>query len=472
LAASLSAGWLAQRHSALAILLAVGLPLTLVLARIGIVAVSAIVLVLTLNGLPGLDLSQFHVPGAFNPADAGGAALIAIGAARLVFGKPAPLGRAGGWLALWASLFLVVWGIAWYRGVARGVPLTQAASFGQDFLIFGLLLPLAPSLVKTRAEAWRFIAVVGLATVVYALGDIAASLKVISPGLINAQQTASSGPITRVYTTMADLITFTFALALALALVAHGRKMLLAICGAAVTGVAIVLALTRAEYFGLVAGLFGAVLIAVTRVSPSVASQLRSRSFRVLAGGVVVGLLTALFFPQLFHGGSVQAVITRATSGLSAVTGGSQPTGANTFVYRQGVDHALLAVLGGRWPIGLGFLHPNTIYLVNAPSGTIRNADTGVLNSMMTMGLVGTILLYVPLGYVAVVTCRSWRFQRGDAPNGLRLGVLIWLIATLVASITLITLFSITGLTMTAVMLGVVLRLVTGGGEERAGAPL
>ncbi len=60
----------------------------------------------------------------------------------------------------------------------------------------------------------------------------------------------------------------------------------------------------------------------------------------------------------------VHSVIARASSGVSALVHSTGTVG-----YREQVDGAMLRVLGHKWPVGLGFLHPAARYVAGLPEG-------------------------------------------------------------------------------------------------------
>ena len=60
----------------------------------------------------------------------------------------------------------------------------------------------------------------------------------------------------------------------------------------------------------------------------------------------------------------VHSVATRASSGVSAVLHSTGTVG-----YREQVEGDMLHVLGHKWPIGLGFLHPSARYVAGMPVG-------------------------------------------------------------------------------------------------------
>jgi hypothetical protein len=153
--------------------------------------------------------------------------------------------------------------------------------------------------------------------------------------------------------------------------------------------------------------------------------------------------------------GAVGAVVNRATSSLSDV----QTRGANVG-YRLDVADRMAQVLGSEWPIGLGFWHPTYKYVPDLPDGSIRNSDLGVSNSLMTMGVIGTILLYLPLLYAIVALQRARTRRKGSSADGwLIYGIAAWLLIAVAASATLSTLFTVNGLVLAAFVLTLGLRL-------------
>jgi hypothetical protein len=153
--------------------------------------------------------------------------------------------------------------------------------------------------------------------------------------------------------------------------------------------------------------------------------------------------------PEIFTSSTFGQVTERALSGLS---GASEQTG--TVAYRQQLGSTLLQLLGDKWPIGLGFLHPNDYYVAGVPFGTIRNSDLGVLEAIMPMGALGALLLYIPP--IAAV----WTLLRrlGSAPlvgrfAWLAYGATAWILSVILGSVTLVTLFVPGGLTYIAVMI-------------------
>jgi hypothetical protein len=157
-------------------------------------------------------------------------------------------------------------------------------------------------------------------------------------------------------------------------------------------------------------------------------------------------------------------VLTRVQGGISDV---SQSTG--TVGYRESVDREMLHLLGHDWPVGLGFLHTAYHYVPTLPLGSIRNTDTGLLNVLMTMGVTGLVLVYAPLGYGFREVVRSSVEVAGTAleRRWIVIGGAAWISFAVAGSATLVLLFSVSGLVLSALVLAL---LVHGGtSSKRAG---
>jgi hypothetical protein len=159
---------------------------------------------------------------------------------------------------------------------------------------------------------------------------------------------------------------------------------------------------------------------------------------------------------------SVSGARTGATRLSSTLTEFEQGTG--NIGYRSHLDHQMLDVLGSRWVGGLGFLDPDSHPVAGLPAGSIRNTDLGVMNSLMTMGAVGTGLLYFAPVAILLAVLRRWylftdRDQRTNV-EWLFFGATMWLILVLLTSISLVTLFSVSGLALSATVLACVARVL------------
>jgi hypothetical protein len=89
------------------------------------------------------------------------------------------------------------------------------------------------------------------------------------------------------------------------------------------------------------------------------------------------------------------------------------------------------------------------------PEGSIQDADVGVLNAVMTMGVVGAALVCIPVVLTLASCLRRSSGQWDGQYAWLRYGGAVWIVATLVSSVTLVTLFSTSGLALTAVFVTV-----------------
>jgi hypothetical protein len=143
----------------------------------------------------------------------------------------------------------------------------------------------------------------------------------------------------------------------------------------------------------------------------------------------------------------IGTVASRVTTGIQNVNQSSGNVG-----YRQDVYRTMLQILGPEWPGGLGFLHPDTRYFEQLPAGSIRDTDVGLLNILMTMGAVGLGLFMSGFVYaLGKLFEKARRPGPRDAwPSIVVFGLSLWILATLLTSVTLVTLFSVNGLVLTA----------------------
>lgn len=411
-------------------------------------------LLLVMDGIVGLNLSSYASPGSFKPVDVCVLGLVALGSVRLLIDGFQRRTTVDGWLWVWSAALVTVWSASVLRAVGDGVPLLRAALFGRDFLYFALLLPVAPALFPSMATLRRFMAITTGLTTIYASAYLLAAVGALPPSLVNAYQTATYGPVTRLYATMVDLMVLVFTLALSRALITHGRSARVSTAVAVITGCAVVIGLTRALYAGLLVGFVVALAVWGSGAGRP-AAIVRRRLLVTLVGLFLVGTVAAVASPKLFTSSSspVHAIEQRFTSGISDATSGA----SNNFTYRLTVDNRMLAHLGGQWFLGLGFLHNQYVYFADLPDGSIRNADTGLFNGLMTMGIAGTILIYLPvLGLLALAASKS---RRHTAWSWYWFGLTFWLVLVLVTSFTLGALFTSTGLAMIAVAIGASVRL-------------
>jgi hypothetical protein len=453
---ALTSDWLIVRGNTTAgLALCLAPPVAFGMTRGGLPAVAAVLLLLSLNGIPGANLASFNIHGSFEALDVVASGLIALAASRYIFGQRLQRDRFGWLLMGWSAVFAALWLTALVKATDRGVPVLQAALYGRDFLFFALFVPVSSALVKNERELSRFLALTAALTLVYALGEIAVSAGALSGSLINATKTLRVGPITRVYSPMNDLVALGFACSLGYALLKTGVWARYAAFMATICGIAVVLQLTRAIWFGLIAGMAVALAIWCVRRSPW--RVLVRRRMRHVTVGIVALLASGIIIaPQALSNTATETVASRVSEGVADV-GASARTAGNTVAYRQSVSSSMLQVLGPHWLLGLGFLHPATIRFPQLPRGSTRNNDLGLFNGLMTMGVLGTVLVYVPvlLGLWWSIPDKAVRHEWG----WLQFGAMLWLISVIAASLTLVTLFSSGGLILTAVLLGVLSRI-------------
>jgi hypothetical protein len=249
---------------------------------------------------------------------------------------------------------------------------------------------------------------------------------------------------------MASVVTAVAAFGVGIAALARTvstRAMALAVV--LVAAVATALQFVRAIYFGMAIGFLLGTLLWTVQVGPI------SARIRRLAGVVLAGLLIVYSTLELSGYEPSPASPVAAIEDRISVGGEDVANRTGTFGYRFDAGDALVDAVGGRWPIGAGFLDPNYVYVPGIPQGSIRNPDLGVLNGLATIGLVGVVLLYAPLAVAVAYLAGTAPYLRldeaGDQPWALY-GATVWLLAVGAASVTLVTLFNVPGLVLVAVI--------------------
>ena len=265
--------------------------------------------------------------------------------------------------------------------------------------------------------------------------------------LINPTLTNELEGLTRIYAYMSDIVIAGAIIAAGTAILARSSRLRLGASALFVLLTVGALAqLSRASYASMLAGLLVLVGVAIFRApAPLVVAR------KVLPALVLLAALfpvLGLVHPTEQNSQSAaQVFATRAGSGIEEIQARS-----GTFGYRYNVQSEMLDVVGNRWPVGVGFWHPDDRFVSGLPEGSIRNGDVGVLNGITTIGAVGTALLYLPvLGTILFL----WRRRRSGSEewDGFIFGASGWLFGVAVASISLVTLFSVQGLLLTAVVL-------------------
>jgi hypothetical protein len=395
------------------------------------------------------------VHGAFQASDVWVIALMGIG----VYGffqsesRISPIWR---WTLAVSSLGLTLaWAQAVVHGLDQRVPLLSAMLFGREFLFFALLLPVAPYILSSRREITRFVVTLDVLVTFFSAAMIAASVHLIPSSFVNAYQVHTDGPTVRIYTKMQELIALGFTCALGYRLLGARRYRAAATTALIVCAGAVILLLTRALYIGLIAGIVACALTWGTGYSrPS--SYVRKRMALIVVGMLIIGVGLVVFAPSVLDSSALQAISSRFTAGLENLQG----QGTGTVQLREHLASFELRLLGGHWPFGLGFLPPSVYYVASLPSGDIMDVDLGVLQAVITMGVIGAVFIYLPVLMTTIKLTRPL-IKAGGQFQWLRLGIYIWLVSVLVSSLTLDTLFSETGIILTTLVLGVAIRVDT-----------
>jgi hypothetical protein len=439
-------GWaIAGGHAKLFGLAAIAAALcALAIAQRG--AFIGLMLLAAMNGVPYFDASR-TVVSRYTFEDAAIFALLLVAAGWLLAGqgdhRPS---RAARTVSLAGVALLLWWMLIVGRSVAtHDVSLTHAASFGRDFGFFAALLALLPRVRLRDRDIGVLLSVLFAGVLLYACGQIMTAMGGNVGSLIHYHYTLEESGVTRVYANMTDLVTAGLAVSIAACLLARGRiARALAAPAAIVLTTSTVLQLTRARWLGVIVGLVLATLWLLFSDRGYSSAILRRRSLLALGALALSALLVLVAAPGILSGGTV---IHRLMSIFSDIQGGG------TVATRERVTSAMTAYLGEKWPTGLGFLPPGTHYVQTLPEGSIRDSDVGVLNAVMTMGVVGAALVYLPVVAILGSCLRNVGRRRPTGFGWLRFGGAIWLVSTLFTSITLVTLFSPAGLAMSAVII-------------------
>jgi hypothetical protein len=372
-------------------------------------------------------------------------------------------------LCIWSGIFLLVWGVTVARSyVWDGITLKHALYFGRDFAFFALLLPLFAATVTRPRIRQVMLASLGIAIVFVELTEIASILGHKSLSFfVHAQTINESNGVNRLYVNAQYLEVVAAMLGFGLLLLARTPRLRLA--GAIVAPLsvlAVALELTRAQYIGGAVGLTVGLIVWLlfNRRSGRFGRRHLTRLAIVLLAFAAV--LIANPFPQV-SGKALSVIESRVSSVFSTLA--SNNAAASTVAYREIEASQLEQVLGSKWIFGLGFLDPRDHYVLGIRNGSIRNGDVGVLNAVMTMGLLGAILLYLPPVFILLGLIRS-AVKRSEPPDKswIAFGIAAWTVSVLTTSLTLISLFSAPGLCIAALSLGLGANILA---SDRARAP-
>ena len=212
--------------------------------------------------------------------------------------------------------------------------------------------------------------------------------------------------------------------------------------------VSVVVQLTRARWVGIIGGfLFVSSWLMLYGDRFTISAILRRRLVLVAGALCLVAGVTLVAAPGIF---SSSPFISRVTTIFSDLE-----SGGGTVAVRETVTSTMEHYLGGHWLEGLGFISPEVHYFAGLPSGSIEDPDLGVLNAIMPMGIIGAALIY--LAPAMILSCCLRRSYGESQYAWLRYGGAIWIVAMLISSITLVSLFNTSGLALVAVLLTVLI---------------
>ncbi len=454
---SVAGGFLVTTHYALSVLGIVAgiLFVTVIIRRLGRGAWFGLLVLGALDALPGPSLETTKGAYGFTATDVVITILIISSLVDNAGDRFTRIRRskAGPTLICWSVSFLALWIVTVLRSdIADDIPIRIGAAFGRDFLYYSLLVPLMIGSLANKQTRSAFLLVVTVGAVVVAIGQIIVTLGISHLSfIIHQNRLLAEGDLMRVYSPAKDLIAASVTLAAGGLFLSRNKRMRWTAGFIVLIMVATVaLLLTRALYLGEVVGIAAALTVWVILDFGSVG--IGRQSLAKLAGLVIVlAICITVYHPSGETNSPATTVVNRFNSFFSATSSSNFQT--STVAYRERLDTILLTRLGGQWLFGLGFLSPKIHYELNLPKGSIRNSDTGVFNALMTMGIVGAALIYIPVVAVAVILMWQRLVRRRDADSWLAFGVFAWCILVLFTSVSLVTLFSVAGLVLSAAML-------------------
>jgi hypothetical protein len=434
----------------------VGLSLIVSLAFLQRGAFIGLLLVAAMNGMPFVNATKI-VGAHATVQDLAVACVIGAGFVWAIVDRQTLVRKRIQRVMFWCGVALLAWWVfIVLRTSANGeVKFLSAANYGRDFVFFALLLMVLPRIKLSDKDLKIMIGTLGVAVCLFAVGQI---LKVL--GFANLTWLVHAGTtnglsltfgLARVYAAMNDLVLAGLAAAIgALLLSREPRVRRVAWPVALLLGFSFLLELTRARWIGLIVALIAVSLRLMVKSDAGVTRILRKRLAFLIAGLVIGGLIAVLSSPHAVVSGPFVQRFLSFFSDLQA--------NGSTITYRVQVIGNMTALLGGKWALGVGLIPPSAHWFGTLPAGSLRNSDVGVLNGVLTMGIVGTVLIYLPVVAVLIHALRrsAWSARTPSTRTPypwLRYSAAIWIIATLASSASIVTLFSLSGLAMTAVIL-------------------
>jgi hypothetical protein len=359
-------------------------------------------------------------------------------------------------LCIWSAALLLVWSVTVARSaVSANIPLKHAMYYGRDFAFFALLLPLFASTLTRRRVRDGMLSVLALGVLLVDSTEIiSVATRKALPFLVHSQRTTEIDGITRLYVNAQYIEVVAAMLGVGLLLLSRaGRLRQLGALLAIFSIAAVLLELTRAQYVGGIVGLAAALAVWLA-VNPRTARLALRRVARLLVIVVVLAGVIAVLQPPHVTSSVLKGVESRFSSVLSTLS--SSNANSSTVAYRKLEASELEHVLGSQWLFGLGFLDPRNHYVSGLPNGSIRNGDVGVLNAVMTMGIIGAILIYLPVLYVLIALVgRAISGSERPRESWIAFGITAWIVSTLTSSVTLLSLFSAPGLCIAALALAI-----------------
>lgn len=346
--------------------------------------------------------------------------------------KEASRDRIVGAACAWAVVYLVWLGWEMTRSVGPDESLFSAVKFGRDFVFLGFLVPLGLAGIRRREHLVGLAMTLGAGAALYAIGQILSVVLGLGlPWLVHIGKTASFDGLIRIYAPMNDLLIAAFPFAVGTALLGPRNVRRWAAALAVLTGIANALSFTRAVYASEAVALLLVALLYGTR-----AGWEGARIRRVaLVGATGIALAVALV-----GGGAsgssdapLHAVVARTQLGLSDVADQSGNVG-----YRLRQARYEAQAVGGHWLAGRALRTPNAFWVQGERNGSLRNSDLGAFSTLATLGVIGLILIFLPVVAGLLFTLR----ERGP----IAFGGAMYLGAAMIGSITLATLSSVSGI--------------------------
>jgi hypothetical protein len=359
---------------------------------------------------------------------------------------------------IWSVAFLLLWAVTVARSyVFSGIPLKHAVYFGRAFAYFAILIPLFAGVLMDSRVRNRFVATGAIGAIIIALTQCLATVGGGTwSAFVHVNQTLAQDGITRLYTDALELVVAAFALAVGGLLLSRSKGVRSAsACVLVASTVDIALSLTRALYVGAVLGVVAAVAVWLTRPAPQ--SRLARRQLTRIALACIVGLtLLVVVNPPSVSSSAINGVSARVVSVFDAAS--TANPAHLTVAIREQEASVLEQILGSRWPFGLGFLDNRNRYFTGLPTwdaGSIMDTDVGVLNVVMTMGVLGAIMQYFSLVAIALLLARRHLILgEPQAEAWLSFGVFTWIVLAIASSVTLTLLFNATSVVVSAAVVG------------------